>query len=218
MNWTAAVDAYCERTGPEFWSEPLNAVTNLAFLIAAAYVWPRASGLPGARLLAVILAAIGVGSGLFHTLATRWAGAADTLPILIFILSYIYLATRDFFGASGRIAALAVAMALVGLPATASVFAVLGVPGAAAGYLPVPLLILGYGWALRHRSPDTARNLGIGAFILLVSLSLRTLDQPLCSSIPFGTHFLWHVLNAVMLGWMILVYRAHVLAGQSGPR
>jgi len=95
---------------------------------------------------------------------------------------------------------------------------VLGVPGGAAGYLPVPLLILGYGWALRHRSPDTARNLGIGAFILLVSLSLRTLDQPLCSSIPFGTHFLWHVLNAVMLGWMILVYRAHVLAGQSGPR
>jgi hypothetical protein len=24
-----------------------------------------------------------------------------------------------------------------------------------------------------------------------------------------GTHFLWHLLNALMLGWMINVYVAH---------
>jgi hypothetical protein len=24
-----------------------------------------------------------------------------------------------------------------------------------------------------------------------------------------GTHFLWHLLNALMLGWMIMVYVRH---------
>jgi hypothetical protein len=28
------VDLYCERTGADFWSEPVNALTNLAFVAA----------------------------------------------------------------------------------------------------------------------------------------------------------------------------------------
>ena len=35
MDLMQAIDGYCERTGPEYWSEPVNAVTNAAFLIAA---------------------------------------------------------------------------------------------------------------------------------------------------------------------------------------
>ncbi|CAN0216748.1 unnamed protein product, partial [Chrysoparadoxa australica] len=35
MDWTRAVDGYCERMGPEFWSEPMNAVRNAAFGLAA---------------------------------------------------------------------------------------------------------------------------------------------------------------------------------------
>lgn len=32
-----------------------------------------------------------------------------------------------------------------------------------------------------------------------VPLALRTADLPLCAAAPVGTHFLWHVLNAVVL-------------------
>ena len=35
MSLNEQMDNYCERVGPEFWSEPLNAVTNAAFLVAA---------------------------------------------------------------------------------------------------------------------------------------------------------------------------------------
>jgi hypothetical protein len=31
-------------------------------------------------------------------------------------------------------------------------------------------------------------------------LSLRQLDMPLCSDWRWGTHFAWHLLNAVTLG------------------
>ncbi len=61
MDWFQAVDAYCERTGPDYWSEPLNALTNLAFLLAALWVWPATRGYPVARALAVNLGIIGIG-------------------------------------------------------------------------------------------------------------------------------------------------------------
>ena len=32
---SVAVTIYCERAGDAFWAEPLNALTNLAFLLAA---------------------------------------------------------------------------------------------------------------------------------------------------------------------------------------
>ena len=32
------IDIYCERVGPGLWAEPVNALTNLSFLAAAAFV------------------------------------------------------------------------------------------------------------------------------------------------------------------------------------
>ena len=84
--------------------------------------------------------------------------------------------------------------------------------GSSAGYAPIPVLILVYAAALRRQAPVPARGMLIGAAILCVSLTFRTLDEPLCAIFPLGTHFLWHILNAVMLGWMIEVYRRHMLA------
>ena len=52
MNWSQPVDLYCERLDPSFWAEPLNAFTNLSFLIAAAIAfvqWRRAGGLESQR-------------------------------------------------------------------------------------------------------------------------------------------------------------------------
>ena len=94
MDWSAQIDSYCERLGPGFWAEPVNAVSNAAFLIAAFILWRklRGQGLPLAMGLVGILAAIGIGSFLFHSFATRWAALADVLPILIYILVYIYTA------------------------------------------------------------------------------------------------------------------------------
>jgi hypothetical protein len=36
VNWSTPIDLYCERTDASFWAEPANALTNAAFLIAAA--------------------------------------------------------------------------------------------------------------------------------------------------------------------------------------
>jgi len=76
-------------------------------------------------------------------------------------------------------------------------------------------LILVYAFLLRQKRPEVARGLAIGAMVLVVSLVFRTVDTPMCGSFPLGTHFLWHILNALMLGWMIEVYRRHRLQTQN---
>jgi hypothetical protein len=82
----------------------------------------------------------------------------------------------------------------------------------------VPALILVYGLVLRRRAPATASGLAIGAFLLIVSISFRALDTPLCPGWPSGTHFLWHLLNGLMLGWMIETWRRHRLEGPGAER
>lgn len=213
MEWTAQVDGYCERLGPGLWAEPWNAVTNLAFLIAAVWVWRRSAGVGPVRVLAGILFVIGIGSGLFHTFATRWAGVADVVPILGYILAYIYFANRYFWGLSRVWSGVGTAAFIPYAAATVPLFALVPGLGGSAGYAPVPLLIFGYAVALRHRLPEVARGLARGAALLCLSILFRALDGPLCGAFPLGTHVFWHVLNAVMLGWMAEVLRRH-LAGR----
>ncbi|MFN3643267.1 MAG: ceramidase domain-containing protein [Gemmobacter sp.] len=215
MDWLEAVDGYCERTGPEYWSEPINAITNAAFLIAAAVMAGRLRGTPGmgmAWVLVGILTAIGIGSYLFHTHANRLTGLMDVLPIVVYILAYVFAATRDFLGQRVLVAALVTAAFVPYAALLTPVFRSLPFFEISAFYWPVPVLILIYAAILRQRAPGTARGLAIGAGILIASLTFRSLDYPLCDVTGgIGTHFMWHVLNGVMLGWMIEVWRRHRL-------
>jgi hypothetical protein len=216
MEWSRQIDSYCERTDFSYWAEPMNAVSNAAFIIVALIMWRRSVGLPLARGLCVILFAIGVGSYLFHTHATVWGAVADVVPIGLFVLLYILVANLHFWSLPLWAAVLGalgfVPYAILLTP----LFAALPFLAVSAFYWPVPLLIALYGVMLHSRHPATARGLMVGAGILAVSLVMRSLDQVLCDVVPVGTHFMWHVLNAIMLGWMIEVYRRHISGGPAG--
>lgn len=210
MNWSDTIDNYCERLGPDFWAEPVNALSNAAFILVAIVMLRRVHGDKGATVLGAILLIIGIGSFLFHTFAQTWAALADVLPILAFILVYIYLATCRFWAAPWHTGLM---VAVCYIPFTAMLSAGLGplIGGlnGSLGYVPVVLVILLYALMLSKRAAKTARGLAFGAGILAVSLSLRTLDTDICARLPLGTHFMWHILNAIMLGWMIHVLHSH---------
>ena len=206
-DWFAHVDIYCERLGPGLWAEPLNALSNLAFILAAIIVWPHTKGLPLARVLAVNLFIIGVGSGLFHTFANTWSSTADVVPILAYILIYIFATTTRIFNAPWWGGVLAVLLYfpfayLVGQAVT-NMF---GTLNGSVQYIPVVLLLIGYGIFGMDRDPKAATGILIGAGILAVSVTFRTFDHAVCHALPIGIHYVWHCLNALMLGWMIVVY------------
>ena len=89
---------YCERLGPGLLAEPLNAITNLGFLWAALRAWRGAERRADLRMLAARLAAIGLGSGLFHTLASPLAQLCDVIPIALLQLLYLHLYLRRVIG------------------------------------------------------------------------------------------------------------------------
>ena len=204
------VDLYCERVGAGYWAEPINALTNICFILAAWGAWHlsrRSSTLsPGIWLLLTTAVAIGIGSFVFHTVATSWARLLDVLPILIFQLLFLWLYLRRVIALTRPTSGLL----LAGFLAAAN----LGrqfpeVLNGSLIYAPALLAIVALG--LYH-----ARTAVIGRFDLLAaaamlaaSLFFRTIDNTVCSTFPIGTHFLWHLLNGavVYLAMRPLVHR-----------
>lgn len=202
-----SVDHYCERTSAAFDAEPINALTNLAFLICALLAWRLTQGRPGREdrlIMAMILtmALVGLGSMLFHTVATRWAEWGDVIPILAFMLLYLWFVLTAWFGWP----------VWLKVPVLAGFFAITfyleaAVPGTVlwggALYLPTVVLLVVIGVALRGRNAGTARIVWAATAVFLASFAARTLDDRLCTLVPQGTHFLWHLLNALVLYLLI---------------
>ncbi|MEX6506336.1 ceramidase domain-containing protein [Jiella sp. M17.18] len=205
MNWSQPVDDYCERTSAAFWAEPLDAVSNIAFLLAAAHgLWRWNHGRredPALLWLALLVGVLGIGSFLFHTVATRWASLADVLPIAVFIYAYFALALSRFIG-------LGFAGTLLGtLTFLAASF--LAAPplqrvvGSSAGYVPALLAMLGIGGLMSLRSAGSGITVFAAGLVFAVSLGFRMIDLPLCEAWPDGTHFVWHILNALTLSLLL---------------
>ena len=212
MNWFETIDGYCERIDASFWSEPLNAVTNVIFLMTAIWVLRRDGLNNKARALAFILGMIGIASFLFHSVATAWAGALDVLFILLFTLVYIFVATEDFLGLSRR-SALGVTLGYFPFSVVVEWLTLpLSFLGSTRIYIPTLVLISLYSLILNKKFPDVSKGLAVGALLLTISMFARSVDLPICEIIPTGTHFLWHITNAIMLAWMIEVYRRHVIS------
>jgi len=215
MDLSKPIDIYCERLDIGIWAEPINAVTNAAFIFAAIFMWLRCKNLVEGRILSFILFSIGCGSFLFHTFAQTWAAILDVTAILIFILTYIFLANRRFLAWSKMVSLIGVILFFPYQLLLASILSNIQFFGSSVQYIPVAILIFIYSGLLRKSEPNLSRGLFIGASILCLSIFFRTIDEPFCSTLSVGTHFVWHILNAIMLSWMIEILRRHMLAGYS---
>jgi hypothetical protein len=220
-SWLAPIDAYCERTDPSFWSEPVNAVSNAAFLIAAgaaALLLRRQRRADAAAVWLIAVAAlVGVGSFLFHTFANRWSLLADVLPIAVFIYGYFLLSMRRYLGlgiAAALGATLAFAafnMSFVKLWKAMFGQAAVDMTNGSVGYFPAALALFAVG-SLEHYARPTLRAeaeaLVLAGAVFCASLVFRTLDPALCGALAVGSHFLWHALNGAVL---YILMRAAIL-------
>jgi hypothetical protein len=204
------IDLYCERIGPGLFAEPLNASTNVLFVIAA--WWCRRLARESARHDVMVLAgtmfAIGIGSGLFHTFAAPWAELLDVVPLLFFQLAYLWLHLRRV-AMLERIPAAAV---LCGFAAAIGLCAMYPETlNGSLAYAPAAAALIIISARQYLASGPGARALIAAGAIFVVSLAARTLDNLLCPQWPWGTHFIWHSLNALVLFVIVRAYAA------SGP-
>lgn len=207
LSMSDQVDEYCERVDYLFWSEPVNAVTNFLIIIAglmAFRLYTKTFPLHGKRhrpnvlILIALVVLTGIGSFLYHTLATVWAGYADMFPIIVFIYLYhvVFLRRALAMPYAYILGYLLLFFALsAGLWQAFGRFALNG----SIGY--VPALISFYTvWVamMALRRPGT-RMFGFTALLFLLSITCRSVDMMVCDYFPLGTHFLWHTFNSVVL-------------------
>ncbi len=211
------IDYYCERTDGSFWSEPVNALTNLSFIVAGIgaitllyktgpkplYMW----------LLADLMILIGIGSFLFHTFATPWAQLADVLSIFAFQLIFLWCYPRfamEFGGLkTGGLFGLYLVLTVL------SFWIPFDLNGSEV-YLPALLMMGLYAGLAAKHSPSGTQLLIVATILFAVALTARTVDMWWCAAWPLGTHFLWHLLDGVVLylSWLSL-YRVEARAGVS---
>lgn len=216
MDWLQSVDIYCERTSALFWAEPVNALSNLSFVLAALFAAytarQRAISAPIVWLLIGLAGLIGVGSFLFHTFANRWSELADTLPIWTFVAVFV-LAAMHFIGGMAVRRVLLWSGVIVGIAAVTLIFGATGegadvvaTPDPLNGsgqYAPALLALFVFSVVSYARRHPGAPLIIAATGVFLVSLCLRTLDRDICAAWPIGTHFGWHLLNGVMIGLLL---------------
>ena len=203
------IDLYCERLDAGLWAEPVNAFTNLSFLLAAFASWRLGkqyqATLPGDYVLIGLMVAIGLGSGLFHTLATRCAQLADIIPILLYQLAFLWLYGRRIINLQGDRLAVFIVLYIVAALICRQFPHILN---GSLTYAPafIMLLVLGI-YHYKHAQVERSILLvATGTFSL--SLFFRTIDLALCDYFPMGTHFLWHLFNGLLV---YLAFRALIV-------
>jgi hypothetical protein len=216
---------YCERgTSTALLAEPFNAASNAAFLLAALValqllLWrPREDRSADHYLLIGLVFLIGLGSLAFHLFATTETALADVIPISLFMLVYLGFVLNRFIGVPPAWTVLLVIgfAGLIGLTGQVKCGeGLVALPGAnvpggkpclngSLFYLPALGALIVMGLLLKERAHRAAPYLLWAAAIFAVSVTFRSLDMALCNDTVFdgrkiGTHFLWHLLNALTL-------------------
>ncbi|MDG1287172.1 MAG: ceramidase domain-containing protein [Rickettsiales bacterium] len=201
------VDEYCERIDFAFWAEPTNAITNFLIIfagLAALRLYNKQFPLHGKKhrpnilILIGLIILTGVGSFLYHTLATVWAGYADIIPIIGFIYLYHAVFLR-------RALAMPYHYVLGYMVAFFGISAFLGATfgrealNGSIGYVPVLISFYTIWVAMLALRRPGAKLFGTTALVFLLAITFRSIDMQICDYFPLGTHFLWHALNSVVL-------------------
>ena len=204
------IDIYCERLEQGLWAEPLNAITNAAFIIAGifALILARKENALDWRsgLLIALIFAMGIGSTLFHTFATLWAMMSDVMPILAFQIVFITCYAQRVIGLHCKWS-----IPLLGL-FFALMWGSMQLPrdwlNGTLEYAPALIFVAAFGiWHLKNAAREKWGLLAAAA-AFVISMTFRSLDMSLCETFSYGTHFMWHILNGLVL---YLSARAYML-------
>ncbi len=195
----ALLHIYRERSGdPAFWAEPLNALSNASFVIAAAFALDlaiRQKALrPNTLVLISLAGIIGCGSFLFHTVPSNHTMWLDIIPITLFQILFLWLMSQKLLSANGWMSA-GIVIAIVG-----SSFALMPIHKPLNGslfYVPSLVAMLAFGALWAKRSAVEPYLLVATACFFALAITARSVDWIV--PWPIGTHFLWHLLNGIVV-------------------
>lgn len=200
---------YCESGIGIFSTQPINTISNVALLIAAyfAYRFVLIKKVKDRtlKMLPFIISITGIGSMMWHGIPHPLTNFADTLPISTFVLVSLFLFLEKLLEKKALVWKIFLAFILVEIPFMFDL-----VPSFN-GLLPYSIVLvfgafLVFGLIRKYKSltPDLVIIISLFATALI----FRTLDLMICPVFSVGTHFIWHIINALVF---YLVVRVLVL-------
>lgn len=207
MEPTTAAHWYgvCERTAPGMLAEPLNVLTSFAFIFVAIAIFRyyrahedvRGHWVGDIHFLTANTFLIGTCSIIFHTVPTPMTEAFDEGSIVVFIVVYFWSVLFRI----GRCSLFQAAICFIAF-AGFSHMLVYQFPHSlndSIGYLSSMLALIMIAVYLHLKARPSSQYFMLAAIIGCVSLFCRAIDRAVCPQFPFGTHCLWHMLNATLL-------------------
>ncbi|MBA4274324.1 MAG: hypothetical protein C0436_01585 [Alphaproteobacteria bacterium] len=195
----------CERHTEGLLAEPLNAVSNLAFLYVAIAIYRyyksnediKPHRIWDVQVMTFLIFIIGINSIIFHSHPTQMTELMDTIPIVLFIMIY-FVSVIFRIGKCTKFQAAVCLVAFVGFTHVL----IHQFPRAlndSIGYLSSMIALIVIAIYLHMRARPSSQYFMLAAIIGVVSLFCRAIDREVCSVWPYGTHFLWHSFNALLL-------------------
>lgn len=196
----SGMSTYCENGIGLFSSQPLNTISNIAILISAyfSYQLIRTHHIKkiSIAVLPLIAAILGVGSILWHGAPNLITSFADTLPLSIFLLISFFFLLDKILPNRGLAPVILLAFMLIEVPF------MFGILPSFNGFIPY-LIALIFGlfifFGLARKYNDVTLQMASIIPLFVTAFFFRTIDLTICSAFPIGTHFIWHILNAVVL-------------------
>ena len=195
----------CERTGTGLLAEPLNVLSSFAFMAVAITIYRfyhhhedlERKWIWDIHALTFLCFIIGVCSTVFHSYPTPVTEMFDTFSIVFFIVIYFWSVLFRI----GRCNLFQAAICFVAFVGGTHIL-VTQFPHAindSIGYLSSMMALIVIAVHLHMKARPSSQHFMLAAIVGVCSLFCRAIDRDVCSQFPFGTHFLWHTLNALLL-------------------
>jgi hypothetical protein len=195
----------CERTDMGIFAEPLNVASSAGFFIVALMLFKyyltnkeiTSNWIIDIHALGGLVLLIGSASVVFHMVPSYYTELADIIFIVLFINVFFFSFMIRIAGISG-IQIFVVYLAFIG----STYMLVSQFPNAmndSIGYLSSMLTLVFIAFYLNLRNRPTARSYLVAAIIGMMSLFFRVIDNEVCEDFAYGTHFMWHIFNAILI-------------------
>ncbi|MCB9987820.1 MAG: ceramidase domain-containing protein [Rhodospirillales bacterium] len=191
--------SYCEiASGPI--AEPFNALSCLAFWIAAIAIWLQRDDESSDfhQVAAVVLFVLGVSGMMWHGTLDRLAFGFDIIAIYMLMALVVTMLCNNILKWP-LWASLITVTALIFFSAWLRDSAVPWLPQQGGAFLPALLFLSLVALAIQPRYEQATVYLLAGAYALFFGLAFRSVDLYLCLQLPIGTHFLWHIFVAIFV-------------------
>lgn len=201
------MDFYCERTNEQIFNEPVNAISNIFFIIVSLSlikILRRNQSNKIYYIQPILIFFIGIGSFLFHLKPNIITLYSDVIPIFLFSLSFIFFFNRDVININylnNALLFLLFFFLFLFITPKLNYEILNGSEFYFANYFFLTMYTI---WLYLKKS-DFFQLLLLGFIFFNLSILLRSLDNHICEYFSIGTHFLWHFLNAYLLKILTLV-------------